>query len=140
MLTTPPYRVAFFFSLFSFKSKFIIMTNANEHFGAHNGTENIYSCRPFPITYTDGVRDLVENCKSYWLIDTIISYQELKKVNCQPFQVWQLIRAKGDSFNLVATDGNDNRIASHYVPFSDFPFDMATVWLVDGTLLLPSEY
>lgn len=116
------------------------MTNANDHFGSHNGTENIYSCRPFPITYTDGVRDLVETCKAYWLIDLIISHQEFKKVNCQPFQVWELKRFKEDAFNIIATDGNDNKITRQFIPFSDFPFDKATIWLVDGTLLLPSEY
>lgn len=114
--------------------------NANDHFGSHNGTEHIYSCRPFPIAYTDGVRDLVENCKSYWLIDLIISHQTNKKVNCQPFQVWKLERFKGDAFNVIATDGNDNVIARQFIPFSDFPFDMATIWLVDDTLLLPCEY
>src|SRR6185503_5618681 len=102
------------------------MTNANEHFGAHNGTEHIYSCRPFPITYTDGVRDLVENLKAYWLVDLIISYQESKKVNCQPLQVWQLERTSEDSFEVVATDGNENRLASQFIPYSDFPFDRAT--------------
>jgi len=116
------------------------MKNANEHFGSHNSTEQIYTCRPFPITCTDGVRDLVENCKSYWLVDVIISYQEYERVNSHSFQVWKLKRAKGDSFNVVATDGNDHKIASQFIPFSDFPFDVATIWLVNGTLLLPNEY
>ena len=116
------------------------MTNANEHYGSGNGTENIYSCRPFPVAYTDGVRDMIENCKAYWLIDLIISHQYYKNANCQPFQVWQLKRANGDSFNVIATNGNNNRIASQHIPFSDFPFDMATIWLVDDTILLPCEY
>ena len=116
------------------------MTNANDHYGQQNGTEHIYSCRPFPITYTDGVKDLVENSEAYWLIDLIISHQAHKKVNCQPFQVWKLERAKGNAFTIIATDGNDNRILCQVVPYSDFPFDTATIWLVDDTLLLPSEY
>ena len=116
------------------------MTNANDHFGTHNGTEHIYSCRPFPITYTDGVRDMIENCCSYWLIDIILSYQAYERVNSHSFQVWELRRAVGNAFTVEATDGNKHKIASQFIPYSDFPFDMATIWLVDGTLLLPSEY
>ena len=115
-------------------------TNANDHFGSHNGSEHIYSCRPFPITYTDGVKELVDNCECYWLIDIIISYQQYRNVNCQPFQVWKLKRFIKDSFNVEATDGNNHRIISQYIPFSDFKFDDATIWLVDSTLLLPNEY
>ena len=116
------------------------MTNANEHFGSHDGTEHIYSCRPFPITYTDGVRDLVENCKSYWLIDLILSYQVHERANSHSFQVWELKRTTGDSYEILATDRNRHRMASQFIPYSDFPFDMATIWVVNGTLSLPSEY
>lgn len=116
------------------------MRNANDHFGSHNGTENIYSCRPFPLTYTDGVKDLAENCKAYWLIDIIVSYQGNKSVNSHSFQVWELKRVKDDSFTILATDGNSHKIASQNIPYSDFPYDMATIWLVDGTMLLPNEY
>lgn len=114
--------------------------NANDHFGSHNGSEHIYSCRPFPLTYTDGVKDLVHNCSAYWFIDLIISHQEYKNVNCQPFQVWKLERFKDDCFNVVATDGNEKTIARQFIPYSDFKFDVATIWLVNGTLLLPTEY
>jgi hypothetical protein len=116
------------------------MTNANEHFGNHNGTENIYTCRPFPITYTDGVKDLVENCQAYWLIDVIVSYQEYERVNSHSFQVWKLTRLQGKSFNIEATDGNEHMIANQFIPFSDFHFDITTIWLVNDTLLLPNEY
>ena len=116
------------------------MTHANDHFGQHNGTEHFYSCRPFPFTYTDGVRDLVQNCKAYWLLELIVCYQVYERVSSHSFQVWELKRAQGDSFDLLATDGNDHEIASQHVPFSDFPFDVAIIWMVDGTLLLPCEY
>ncbi len=116
------------------------MTNANDHFGSHNGAENIYTCRPFPITYTDGVRDLISNCKAYWLIDVIISYQRYERVNRESFQVWELKRIVGDSFKVYASDGNNNNITSHEIPYSDFPFDKVTIWLIDECLLLPNEY
>lgn len=116
------------------------MTNANEHYGSHNGSEHLYTVRPFPITYTQGVKDLIENCKAFWLIDIIISYQTSKQVNQERFQVWELKRHRKDSFYVCATNGNKLHLGIKFIPYSDFPFDLATIWLVNDTLLLPHEY
>ena len=116
------------------------MTNANEHYGSHNGSEHIYTVRPFPITFTQGVKDMIENCAAYWLIDIIISFQTKKAINRERFQVWELKRYKKDAFYLDATNGNNIHLGNQYIPFSDFPFDKATIWLVNDTLLLPHEY
>lgn len=116
------------------------MTNANHHFGSGNGTENLY-CHPLSaFVYTDGVKELVEQCKAYWLIDLVISYQTDKRIHAESFQVWELKRCKGDAFVVIATDGNKNVIARQQISFSDFPYDEVTIWLVDETILLPNEY
>lgn len=116
------------------------MTNANDFFGSGNGTESLY-CHPFSsYVYTDGVKELVQQCKAYWLVDLVISHQLNKTVHATSFQVWELKRSKGDAFLVVATDGNKNEIARQFIGYSDFPYDEATLWLVDETLLLPNEY
>ena len=116
------------------------MTNANDNFGNSNGSENFYVQKPSLILYTDGVRDMAESCGAYWLIDLVVSYQGTREINLERFQVWKLIRVKEQKFSILASDGNDNRIASQQIPFSDFPFDTATLWLVDGCIMLPTEY
>jgi len=116
------------------------MTNANNFFGTSNGSENFYSHQLAPILYTDGVKDLAEKCQAYWLIDLIISHQCHQHVKDEAFQVWDLKRVKDDSFTIIATDGNHNKVTSQEIPFSDFPYDVATLWLVDGCILLPTEY
>lgn len=116
------------------------MKNANENFGSSNGSENFYAHRPSLILYTDGVKDLAENCQAYWLIDLIISHQCKQDVNLQRFQVWELRRIEADQFFIKATDGNHNPVASQKIPYSDFWYDIATIWLVDGCLMLPCEY
>jgi len=116
------------------------MENANNFFGNSNGTENFWCHRPSLILYTDGVKSMAENCQAYWLIDLIISHQCKQDVNLERFQVWELKRIKNDVFNIIATDGNKNKIASQKIPFSDFIYDLATIWLVDGCLMLPNEY
>jgi len=116
------------------------MKNANHFFGSHNGSENFYCHKPSLMLYTDGVKEMVEGCGAYWLIDLIISHQCHKDINLERFQVWDLKRVKENVFTILATDGNHNKVTSQEIPFSDFPYDLATIWLVDGCLMLPSEY
>jgi hypothetical protein len=116
------------------------MTNANNFFGSGNGSENFYQNKLCPIIYTDGVKDLAESCGAYWLIDLVGSHQIKKYVRLEPFQVWVLKRQMGNMFRAVATDGNEKHLATQQIPFSDFRYDIATLWLVNGCLMLPNEY
>ncbi|NCT76504.1 MAG: hypothetical protein GXC78_18355 [Chitinophagaceae bacterium] len=90
--------------------------------------------------YTDGVKELLQQCKDYWLVDLIISHQLNRTVHATSFQVWKLKRCNGDSFLITATDGNNNEIARQSIEYSDFPYDEGTLWLVDETILLSDEY
>ena len=116
------------------------MKNANHFFGSHNGSENFYRHNLSGLIYTDGVKDMAEGCQAYWLIDLIVSHQCQTQVKKEPFQVWDLKRVKENEFFVHATDGNHNKVTSQEISFSDFPYDLATIWLVDGCLMLPSEY
>ena len=116
------------------------MKNANDFFGASNGSENLYRYSFSKFIYTDGVKSLVQHCKAYWLIDLIISHQTHAVVGKEPFQVWNLKRIANDSFDILATDGNHNKVTSQQISFSDFPYDMATLWLIDTCIMLPTEY
>lgn len=116
------------------------MTHANEHFGSSNGSEKFYQNRLSQIIYTDGVKEMAEKCGAYWLIDLVVSYQKSKKVELEDFQVWELIREQENKFRIKATDGNNHQIASQEIPFCDFRYDTATLWLVHGCLMLPKEY
>jgi len=115
-------------------------TNANDFYGSSNGTAVYHSHKPSLILFTDGIKELAEACEAYWLIDLIVSHQSAQEINLQRFQVWDLHRVKEDKFFIYASDGNDNKVTSQDIPFSDFRYDMATIWLVDGCLMLPCEY
>ena len=116
------------------------MKNANDYFGASNGSENLYRHSFTKFIYTDGVKSLVQDCKAYWLIDLIISHQGYSHVRRETFQVWDLKKVEENHFTIIATDGNDNKVTSQEIPFSDFPYDLATLWMVDGCIMLPTEY
>ena len=116
----------------------------------YTGTENYYKLM-MDYNCTDGVKTLCEEAECYWFTDVIISYQTAKHVKAEAFQVWELRKTdKANEAIVVATDGNDNELVRQSIKYCDFPFskvkgnnftdDKATIWLVDGILLLSSEY
>ena len=52
-----------------------------------------------------------------------------KEINLERFQVWDLKRVKDNVFTILATDGNHKKVTSQKIPFSDFPYDLATIWV-----------
>lgn len=114
--------------------------SANDHFGNSNGTSRYYRHPLSSIVYTDGVRDLAETCEAYWLIDLIVSHQTRLPVAQHPFQVWELRQVKGFRYEAACTDGNGKHITRQRIPYTDFPYQEARLWLSDGVLLLPCEY
>lgn len=95
---------------------------------------------------TEGVRWLAENAECYWLMDLIASHQSTSSVRKEEFQTWILTKSKSSSGALaVAEDGNENRIASQRVKYTDFPLDTIKFFAVRNelggiTIMLPNEY
>jgi len=92
------------------------------------------------LIYTPGIRHLAERAGAFWLIDLIASWQLDPKVRREPFQVWKLDVRPDHTAIAVATDGNAATLTSQDIPFTDFPLPTISVWLEDGTLLLPGEH
>ncbi len=132
---------AFFFSFFSFEMNFPMKKqSANDHFGTSNGTTQYHRYPATGFVYTDGLRDLATTCQSFWLLDLIISYQHQEAVAAEGFQVWYLEQVLGNCYKVSCDDGNGNIIATQVIPFSDFPYQSAHLWLIGKCLLLPNEY
>jgi hypothetical protein len=108
------------------------------------GSETIYINPLFKYRYTEGMRFVAERAQAWWLLDAIASWQiKLKRRKDLDFQVWTLRRtpAKGpNSADLVCTDGNDGHVLTQHLDYSSFPMDEFKVYLIEGVMLLPSEY
>lgn len=107
--------------------------------GQFTGTECYY--KYFGIKFTDGIKYLVETGNSFWLLGIIASYQigEIKKI---PFQVWTLkvdLEKKIGVVTMKEDTGRPNLVTQN-LGYTDFPLDEITLWLIDGILILPSEY
>lgn len=90
--------------------------------------------------YTEGVQHLAEQGECYWLIDYIFSHQLEPQLKAQPFQVWKIHVNEKDQAVFTVEDGNKEQVMQRHLGYADFPFQHFTLWLVDKTLMLPSEY
>lgn len=110
--------------------------------GGFTGTENYYKFHTLKLT--DGVKWLAEVCECYWLLDIIFSIARFeRKLRGQEFVVCKIrvIRlAHSTKAVFTADDGNNNILYRQNIPFTDFPLDEIKLYLVDGVILLPSEY
>lgn len=92
------------------------------------------------ITYTDGVHELCERFKCWWLLDLVVSYQIEKKFKQEEFQTWTLVVRKDNSWSVYADDGNGNDLVRQNGEYTDFEMEEAVLWLSHGVIMLPSEY
>lgn len=118
------------------------MASANEKFDHHIGSEQVYREMMFrTFLYTEGILDLSETMKCYWLLTEIfIGNVFNNKIKAEGFQVWDLTRIKDSKFELKCEDGNDKLIFKKTISPCDFEDDELKLFFVDNTLLLPSEY
>ena len=92
----------------------------------------------FPVI-TDGVRALAEAAGCYWLLDVIGSYQYNSKLD-KAFQVWTLEVNTEKSSGIVRGLNDTTLIITQEIPYTDFPLNKIKLFLIDGVILLPSEY
>jgi len=103
--------------------------------------------------YTDGIRYLAEKAGAYWLIDLIASHQPrvrqtLLRIEERDFQLWilkQLPKTCKADWKIEAwtdTPGSDCsvKLTQQVIPYSDFPLDEFQCYVVDGTMMLKTEY
>lgn len=94
---------------------------------------------------TDGVKFLSERAGAYWLIDEILFAQRAPQIAKnlmlrREFQVWTLTVEDDRSAWLSCEDGDGYRALTKRIPYTDFPLPDITLYLVEGVLMLPSEY
>ena len=92
------------------------------------------------FVFTEGVKYLAEKAQCWWLVDDILLYQSDPAIKDLRFQTWILKKSDSGAAVLRVEDGDEKHVKSFDVRFTDFPMSEFTLWLVGGTLLLPSEY
>lgn len=105
------------------------------------GTTRYYHYPIGKFNYTDGIKYLADEAKSYWLLDVIGSYQLTTKIKDVPFQLWELIVNENNSAVITMKEDTDEpELVIQEIPCTDFPLQSIKLYLIDKVLLLPSEY
>jgi hypothetical protein len=105
------------------------------------GTENHYrNPSAAGIVYTDGVKHMSETRGAYWLLSLIAQrMKSVKALQQEPFITIEMI-VQDSSAMIIYTDGNSNVLHTESIEYTDFSDDGVCLWLIDGVLILPSEY
>jgi hypothetical protein len=106
----------------------------------HTGSECVYRHWSRQPVYTEGVQDLADQAGAYWLIDLVASWMLDPKIQAEAFVVWKLTVRPDHTAVAVAEDGNDHELVRQEIEYTDFPLDEISLYLTNGTLLLPNEY
>ena len=85
--------------------------------------------------YTDGVQYMAGKAGAFWLLDVIFSYRRK-----EPFQIWTLkVKDRVGVVTMREDTGQPVKVRQE-IPYTDFPLAEIKLYLIDGVLLLPSEY
>lgn len=88
---------------------------------------------------TDGVAYLAEKAQAYWLIDVIESHYPT--VKDKDFIVATLTRlGKSKAVFEMKEDTDAPVLVRQNIPYTDFPLSSIKFYIVNGVLMLPSEY
>jgi len=88
------------------------------------------------MLYTDGVQYFAKNAGAYWFLD-IVGTEVLPQGH--EFAVVKLV-SKDSKGTVVVEDGKDNFIWQKAIDYTDAPVGVWSFYLINGMLLLPSEY
>ncbi len=96
------------------------------------------------FVFTDGVKWLCDSTSCSGLLTTIAYYQfriKLQYRSLEPFQIWHL-KCTDDGSGLLTckAPGGSKVLICKKLDSVDSTLDGLTFWLVNGMLLLPTEY
>ena len=105
------------------------------------GTTAYHQFSPFPDfpVVTDGVIEVAQTAECFWLLDMIGGSQKNPKLD-KAFQVWTLKVDRHDRSAVVRGYNDTKLIVTQKIAYTNFPLDEFKIYLMDGVILLPSEY
>ena len=93
------------------------------------------------LLYTDGIEHLADRAKANWLISDIAAiWRHHPAVKEARFLVWILIVLDGRAVLICREDTGAPILYTKEYDYTDFPVGTWKMYLVDGVLMVPSEY
>jgi hypothetical protein len=94
------------------------------------------------LLHTDGIEHLAQRAEAHWLVSDIGAvFRYHPKVKGIPFQLWTLIVDDDNKAVLTCREDCDMPVIyEQRYKYTDFPVGTWKMYLIDGVLMVPSEY
>jgi len=94
------------------------------------------------LLHTDGIEHLAQRAEAHWLVSDIGAVFRLHpKVRGIPFQLSTLTVEEGNKAVLTCREDCDMPVIyEQKYEYTDFPVGTWKMYLIDGVLMVPSEY
>jgi hypothetical protein len=94
-----------------------------------------------PILISPACKFILEKCDSSFLFDSILKSQELKILKDVNFKIYKLRQLRNDmSWTLSCySDLEMKPLIKLSLPFSNFPLQEITIWVIQNVAILPQE-
>jgi hypothetical protein len=94
------------------------------------------------LIHTDGIEHLAERTEAHWLVSDIGAvFRYHPKVKDIPFQLWTLTADVDNKAVLTCREDCDMPVIyEQKYEYTDFPVGTWKMYLIDGVLMVPSEY
>ena len=94
------------------------------------------------LMHTDGIGHLVDRAEAHWLLSDIGAVLgHHPKIKEMPFQLWALVVDEENKAILTCREDCDTLVIyEQKYEYTDFPVGTWKMYLIDGVLMLPSEY
>lgn len=112
---------------------------------SHNsGTENYFKIPFSTLVYTDGINDLINKCKCWWLISDIGILIQNKKDLFNKAQEFLILSLKVNDDNTailsLKEDSDLKPVYTQEIEYTDFPLKEYEFYIVNNVMLLKEEY
>ena len=88
--------------------------------------------------YTDGVKMFAEMAGAYWFID-ILATELIPLQRTEEFMSVKMT-VTGSKASIIANDGNGRQVWSREIDFTDCPEGEWSFFVMNNTIIVPSEY
>jgi len=119
-----------------------MMDDFPSELGQFTGTEKYYFNPLYRwMQYTDGVKHFAQHAGggAYWFLDIVGTEMRSVMDKGEDFLCIDLVVAD-ESAKILVTDGNDKKLWSRNINYTDCPAGSYKFFLVGGVLMLASEY
>ena len=96
------------------------------------------------LKYTDGVKEMASLLGAYWLIELIGIHLDGIYAQYPHLRGFAIVRVKSyrnaGVVDILSDNGDENKEISYPLEYTDFPEGEFEMYLINGVLLLKSEY